>query len=61
MTRKAEIKERQTTIMLFALVVVFLACNTLALLSNVIENLGYDDWSFYPTLVTYNNFMVSLN
>ncbi|CAD5219394.1 unnamed protein product [Bursaphelenchus okinawaensis] len=58
MTKKAEIKERQTTIMLFALVAVFLSCNTLALLSNIMENLGYDDTSAYATLVTFNNFFI---
>ncbi|CAD5226413.1 unnamed protein product [Bursaphelenchus xylophilus] len=61
MSKKAETKERQTTVMLFALVVVFLSCNTLALLSNIMENIGYDDSYLYASLVTYNNFFVIVN
>ncbi|VDN55765.1 unnamed protein product [Dracunculus medinensis] len=59
-SKRAERKERQTSIMLIAIVVVFLSCNTLAFVVNILENIGYDD-AFYANLVTYNNFLVMVN
>jgi hypothetical protein len=56
--RATESKERQTTTVLIALVVVFLCCNTLAFLANIMENLGYDGNQFYGSMITYNNFLV---
>lgn len=56
--KQAERKERQISIMLIAIVVVFLSCNILAFVVNILENVGYDN-ALYVSLVTYNNFLVS--
>uniref|UniRef100_A0A915B6A0 G-protein coupled receptors family 1 profile domain-containing protein n=3 Tax=Parascaris univalens TaxID=6257 RepID=A0A915B6A0_PARUN len=58
--KRAERKERQTSIMLVAIVLVFLSCNTLAFVVNILENVGYDN-ELYVSLVTYNNFLVIVN
>jgi hypothetical protein len=57
--RRAERKELKTTVMLVAIVVVFLACNTLAFVVNILENIGYED-ALYGTLVMYNNLLVRI-
>ncbi|KAI6181048.1 hypothetical protein M3Y98_00787000 [Aphelenchoides besseyi] len=59
--KRMEAKERQTTAVLIALVVVFLCCNLLAFLVNIIENLGWDNWRFYGSMVTFSNFLVIIN
>lgn len=56
--KQAERKERQISIMLIAIVLVFLSCNTLAFVVNILENVGYDN-ALYVSLVTYNNFLAS--
>ncbi|MCP9265572.1 FMRFamide receptor [Dirofilaria immitis] len=56
--KHAERKERQISIMLIAIVLVFLSCNTLAFVVNILENVGYDN-ALYVSLVTYNNFLAS--
>ncbi|KIH53747.1 hypothetical protein ANCDUO_16114, partial [Ancylostoma duodenale] len=38
-SKKAERKERQTSIMLIAIVLLFISCNTLAFVCNIMENL----------------------
>ncbi|KAL3982837.1 7 transmembrane receptor (rhodopsin family) protein [Acanthocheilonema viteae] len=58
--KQAERKERQISIMLIAIVLVFLSCNTLAFVVNILENVGYDN-ALYVSLVTYNNFLVMVN
>jgi len=58
--RRAERKEFKTTVMLVAIVVVFLAFNTLAFVVNILENIGYED-QLYGTLVMYNNLLVLVN
>ncbi|VDK42482.1 unnamed protein product [Anisakis simplex] len=59
-TKRADRKERQTSIMLVAIVLVFLSCNTLAFVVNILENVGYEN-EIYVSLVTYNNFLVIVN
>lgn len=56
--KKAEAKERQTTIMLIAIVLVFIFCNTLAFVVNILENLDYTD-DLYELFVTFSNLLVS--
>ena len=56
--KKQESKERKTTVMLIAIVCLFLFCNTLAFVVNILENLNYED-NLYVTLVTFNNLLVS--
>lgn len=56
--KQAERKERQISIMLIAIVLVFLSCNTLSFVVNILENVGYDN-ALYVSLVTYNNFLAS--
>uniref|UniRef100_A0A0N5C447 G_PROTEIN_RECEP_F1_2 domain-containing protein n=1 Tax=Strongyloides papillosus TaxID=174720 RepID=A0A0N5C447_STREA len=58
--KKSETKERQTTIMLVAIVIVFLACNVLAFVVNIMENLNLMG-SLYNTLVWFNNLLVLVN
>ncbi|CAJ0937581.1 unnamed protein product, partial [Mesorhabditis belari] len=58
MSRKAERKERQTSIMLVAVVILFISCNSLAFICNMMENLGFKDFS---ALVTANNMTVIIN
>ncbi|KAI6220034.1 hypothetical protein M3Y99_01626200 [Aphelenchoides fujianensis] len=55
--KRQEAKERQTTAVLVALVVVFLCCNLLAFLANIMENLGYDQNAYYGVMITYTNFL----
>ncbi|CAJ0574581.1 unnamed protein product, partial [Mesorhabditis spiculigera] len=57
MSKKAERKERQTSIMLVAVVILFLACNTLCFISNIYENLEIP----LEVLVTTSNFLVIIN
>ncbi|KAK0399895.1 hypothetical protein QR680_003263 [Steinernema hermaphroditum] len=57
---RAEKKERQTSVMLVAIVLLFLSCNTLAFVVNLLENLGLDS-GVYISLVTYNNLLVMIN
>ncbi|VDN82020.1 unnamed protein product [Brugia pahangi] len=57
--KQAERKERQISIMLIAIVLVFLSCNTLAFVVNILENVGYDN-ALYVSLVTYNNFLAKM-
>ena len=57
-SKKAESKERQTTIMLIAIVVLFLCCNTLAFVVNILENFNFED-QLYVSLVSFNNLLVS--
>ncbi|KAI6228844.1 hypothetical protein M3Y99_01176400 [Aphelenchoides fujianensis] len=59
--KRQEAKERQTTAVLVALVVVFLCCNLLAFLANIMENLGYDQNAYYGVMITYSNFLVIIN
>uniref|UniRef100_A0A0N4ZCI9 G_PROTEIN_RECEP_F1_2 domain-containing protein n=1 Tax=Parastrongyloides trichosuri TaxID=131310 RepID=A0A0N4ZCI9_PARTI len=58
--KKSESKERQTTIMLVAIVIVFLACNVLAFVVNIMENLNFIG-PLYNTLVWFNNLLVLVN
>uniref|UniRef100_A0A7E4WA33 G_PROTEIN_RECEP_F1_2 domain-containing protein n=1 Tax=Panagrellus redivivus TaxID=6233 RepID=A0A7E4WA33_PANRE len=58
--KKAEAKERQTTIMLIAIVMLFLSCNTLAFVVNILENINAAD-ELYNTLVCFNNLLVIVN
>ncbi|VDO22976.1 unnamed protein product, partial [Brugia timori] len=51
--KQAERKERQISIMLIAIVLVFLSCNTLAFVVNILENVGYDN-ALYVSLVMVN-------
>ncbi|TMS38460.1 hypothetical protein L596_005180 [Steinernema carpocapsae] len=46
--------------MLVAIVLLFLSCNTLAFVVNLLENLGMDN-DLYVSLVTYNNLLVMVN
>lgn len=57
LSKKAERKERQTSIMLISIVLLFIACNTLAFVCNIMENMGADG-AIYQTLVTFNNLLV---
>ncbi|PIC37599.1 hypothetical protein B9Z55_016171 [Caenorhabditis nigoni] len=59
-SKKAERKERQTSIMLIAIVLLFIFCNTLAFVCNIIENMG-GNGPLYRTLVTTNNLLVIIN
>uniref|UniRef100_A0AC34FZM7 G-protein coupled receptors family 1 profile domain-containing protein n=1 Tax=Panagrolaimus sp. ES5 TaxID=591445 RepID=A0AC34FZM7_9BILA len=59
-SKKAESKERQTTIMLIAIVVLFLCCNTLAFVVNILENFNFED-QLYVSLVSFNNLLVIVN
>uniref|UniRef100_A0AC35U5A7 G_PROTEIN_RECEP_F1_2 domain-containing protein n=1 Tax=Rhabditophanes sp. KR3021 TaxID=114890 RepID=A0AC35U5A7_9BILA len=56
--KKSESKERQTTIMLVAIVLMFLACNFLAFVVNILENIAPDS-DLFKTLVPCNNLLVS--
>ena len=58
--KKAERKERQTSIMLIAIVFLFISCNTLAFVCNIMENLDYVR-EIYQTFVLFNNLLVSFN
>ncbi|EFO92106.1 hypothetical protein CRE_13708 [Caenorhabditis remanei] len=59
-SKKAERKERQTSIMLVAIVLLFISCNTLAFVCNIIENMEIGG-PLYETLVTLNNLLVIIN
>ncbi|KAF1759697.1 hypothetical protein GCK72_016164 [Caenorhabditis remanei] len=59
-SKKAERKERQTSIMLVAIVLLFISCNTLAFVCNVVENMELYG-QLYETLVTLNNLLVIIN
>uniref|UniRef100_A0A1I7XKG6 G_PROTEIN_RECEP_F1_2 domain-containing protein n=1 Tax=Heterorhabditis bacteriophora TaxID=37862 RepID=A0A1I7XKG6_HETBA len=54
--KKAERKERQTSIMLVAIVLLFISCNTLAFVCNIMENLDQVG-PVYQTMVTFNNLL----
>ncbi|EYB94056.1 hypothetical protein Y032_0176g558 [Ancylostoma ceylanicum] len=55
-SKKAERKERQTSIMLIAIVLLFISCNTLAFVCNIMENLD-EVGPFYQNMVTFNNLL----
>jgi hypothetical protein len=59
--KASDSKERQTTAVLIALVIVFLCCNTLAFLANIMENLGFDSSPAYNSIVLLNNVLVIVN
>ncbi|KAL6737871.1 hypothetical protein Aduo_011479 [Ancylostoma duodenale] len=59
-SKKAERKERQTSIMLIAIVLLFISCNTLAFVCNIMENLD-EVGPFYQNMVTFNNLLVMVN
>ncbi|CAI4223784.1 unnamed protein product [Auanema sp. JU1783] len=59
-SKKAERKERQTSIMLIAIVILFISCNTLAFVCNIMENLD-EISTIYQALVTFNNLLVVVN
>uniref|UniRef100_A0A914WUH0 G-protein coupled receptors family 1 profile domain-containing protein n=1 Tax=Plectus sambesii TaxID=2011161 RepID=A0A914WUH0_9BILA len=60
-TKKQELaKEISTSIMLVGIVVVFLACNTLAFVVNILENLE-ETSALYQSLVSYSNLLVIIN
>ncbi|KJH49508.1 hypothetical protein DICVIV_04342 [Dictyocaulus viviparus] len=59
-SKKAERKERQTSIMLIAIVLLFIFCNTLAFVCNIMENLD-EVGALYQTMVTFNNLLVMVN
>ncbi|CAD5218613.1 unnamed protein product [Bursaphelenchus okinawaensis] len=59
-TRKQEIaKEISTSIMLVAIVVAFLLCNTLTFVVNILENWGYAN--YLTMLVPWSNWLVMTN
>lgn len=58
--KKAERKERQTSIMLIAIVLLFISCNTLAFVCNIMENLD-EVGPVYQSMVTFNNLLVMVN
>lgn len=62
-TKRMERKERQTSIMLIFIVIIFLICNTLAFVCNILENVGFDRSApeLFTILVMYNNFVVLIN
>lgn len=59
-SKRSERKERQTSIMLIAIVLVFLTCNTFPFVVNILENIGYVN-EVYESLVTYSNLLVIVN
>ncbi|EGT53834.1 hypothetical protein CAEBREN_01787 [Caenorhabditis brenneri] len=59
-SKKAERKERQTSIMLVSIVLLFISCNTLALVCNIMDNMGIDG-ALYEAMVTLNNLLVIIN
>ncbi|CAD6198834.1 unnamed protein product [Caenorhabditis auriculariae] len=59
-SKKAERKERQTSIMLVSIVVLFISCNTLAFVCNIMENVE-EEGPMYQSLVTFNNLLVIIN
>ena len=63
--KRMERKERQTSIMLIVIVLIFMACNTLAFVVNILENVEYqasdeENAKTFTLLVMYTNFVVSL-
>ncbi|CAI5449165.1 unnamed protein product [Caenorhabditis angaria] len=59
-SKKADRKERQTSIMLISIVVIFIACNTLSFVCNILEIMKIED-ELLEYMVLVNNTLVIIN